>query len=121
VDLDEAYAWSWEEIARLRAELARVASLIKPGATREEAAAILDKDPARRIGDRENFRAWMQELAERTISQLHGTHFDIPEPAHRIEAMIAPADDGGIYYTEPSEDWSRPGRLWWSVPAGIDT
>src|ERR1700734_2357808 len=117
----EAYAWSWEEIARLRAELARVSSLIKPGATREEAVAILDKDPARRIDGRENFRAWMQELADRTISQLHGTHFDIPEPAHRIEAMIAPADDGGIYYTEPSEDWSRPGRLWWSVPAGIDT
>src|SRR5271155_2477945 len=121
VDLDEAYAWSWEEIARLRAELGRVSRLIKPGATREEAAAILDEDPARRIDGRENFRAWMQELAERTISQLHGTHFDIPEPAHRIEAMIAPADDGGIYYTEPSEDWSRPGRLWWSVPAGIDT
>ncbi len=121
MDLDEAYAWSWEEIARLRAELARVSSLIKPGATREEAVAILDKDPARRIDGRENFRAWMQELAERTISQLDGTHFDIPEPAHRIEAMIAPADDGGIYYTEPSEDWSRPGRLWWSVPAGIDT
>ena len=121
VDLQEAYAWSWEEIARLRAELARVSSLIRPGATREEAVAILDKDPARRIDGRENFRAWMQELADRTISQLHGTHFDIPEPAHRIEAMIAPADDGGIYYTEPSEDWSRPGRLWWSVPAGIDT
>jgi len=121
VDLHEAYAWSWEEIARLSAELARVSSLIKPGATREEAVAILDTDPARRIDGRENFRAWMQELADRTISQLHGAHFDIPEPAHRIEAMIAPADDGGIYYTEPSEDWSRPGRLWWSVPAGIDT
>ena len=81
VDLEEAYAWSWEEIARLRAEQARVGSLIQPGATREEAMAILDKDPARRIEGRENFRAWMQELAERTIAQLHGTHFDIPEPA----------------------------------------
>jgi hypothetical protein len=27
VDLAEAYAWSWEEIARLRAEQTRVASL----------------------------------------------------------------------------------------------
>jgi len=120
VDLDEAYAWSWEEIARLRAELARVSSLIKPGATREEAVAILDKDPARRIDGRENFRAWMQELAERTISQLDGTHFDIPQPAHRIEAAIAPTNDGGIYYTEPSEDWSRPGRMYWSVPDGVE-
>ena len=121
VDLAEAYAWSWEEIARLRAEQARVSSLIRPGATREEAMAILDKDPARRIEGRENFRAWMQELAERTIWQLHGKHFDIPEPAQRIEAMIAPVNDGGIYYSEPSEDWSRPGRMWWSVPSGLDS
>ena len=121
VDLQEAYAWSWEEIARLRAELARVSSLIKPGATREEAVAILDEDPARRIDGRENFRAWMQELADRAISQLHGTHFDIPGPAHRIEAMIAPTDDGGIYYTGPSEDGTRPGRIWWSAPDGIET
>jgi uncharacterized protein (DUF885 family) len=121
VDLPEAYAWSWDEVARLRAELARVSGLIKPGATREEAVAILDADPARRIEGRENFRAWMQELAERTISELHGTYFDIPEPAQRIEAMIAPTNDGGIYYTSPSEDWSRPGRMWWSVPDGIDT
>ena len=99
VDLQEAYAWSWEEIARLRAEQARVSSLIRPAATREEAVAILDGDPARRIDGRENFRAWMQELAERTISELNGKHFDIPEPAHRIEALIAPVNNGGIYYT----------------------
>ncbi|HMD26821.1 MAG TPA: DUF885 domain-containing protein, partial [Streptosporangiaceae bacterium] len=121
VDLQEAYAWSWEEIARLRAEQARVSSLIRPGATREEAVAILDGDPGRRIEGRENFRAWMQVLAERTISELNGKHFDIPEPARRIEALIAPVDGGGIYYSGPSEDWSRPGRMWWSVPAGIDT
>ena len=121
VDLQEAYAWSWEEIARLRAEQARVSNLIRPGATQEEAVAILDGDPARRIEGRENFRAWMQELAEHTISELNGKHFDIPEPARRIEAMIAPVNDGGIYYTAPSEDWSRPGRMWWSVPDGIDT
>jgi uncharacterized protein (DUF885 family) len=121
VDLREAYAWSWEEIARLRAEMARVSNQIHPGATVQEAVAILDQDPAWRVEGRENFRAWMQEHAERTISELHGKHFDIPRPAHRIEAVIAPTNDGGIYYTEPSEDWSRPGRMWWSVPDGVET
>src|ERR1700733_6435103 len=86
VDLREAYAWSWEEIARLRAEMARVSNLVRPGATVQEAMAILDEDPARRVEGRENFRAWMQELAERTIAELDGTHFDIPPPARRIEA-----------------------------------
>jgi len=119
-DLREAYAWSWEEIARLRAEMARVSKQIQPGATVEQAVAILDEDPARRVEGRENFRAWMQELAERTISQLHGTHFDIPQPAHRIEAVIAPTNDGGMSYTGPSDDWSRPGRMCWSVPDGVE-
>jgi uncharacterized protein (DUF885 family) len=121
VDLREAYAWSWEEIARLRAEMARVSNLVRPGATVEEAVAILDADPARCVEGRENFRAWMQEHAERTIAELQGTHFDIPPPAHRIEAVIAPTNDGGISYTAPSDDWSRPGRMWWSVPDGIET
>ena len=34
--------------------------------------------------------------------------------------MIAPTADGGIYYTNPSEDWTRPGQMWWSLPAGVD-
>jgi uncharacterized protein (DUF885 family) len=120
VDLREAYAWSWEELARLRAEMARVSSLVRPGATVAEAVAILDEDPARRVEGRENFRAWMQDQAERTIAELHGTHFDIPQPAHRIEAVIAPTNEGGLSYTEPSDDWSRPGRMCWSVPDGVE-
>jgi uncharacterized protein (DUF885 family) len=84
VDLAEAYAWSWEEITRLRVEQAQVSNLIRPGATRAEAVAVLEQDPARRIEGRENFRAWMQERAEGTIAELHGTYFDIPAPAHRI-------------------------------------
>jgi uncharacterized protein (DUF885 family) len=120
VDLDEAYAWGLEEVRRIEAEMARVAGLIVPGGTVAEAVAALDADPARRLTGRDSLRSWMQELADATISALHGTHFDIPEPARRIEAMIAPTSEGGIYYTGPSEDWSRPGRMWWSVPAGIE-
>ena len=120
VDLDEAYAWGLDEVRRIEAEMARVAGLIVPGGTVAEAVAALDADPARRITGRDNLRSWMQDLADSTISALNGTHFDIPEPARRIEAMIAPTSEGGIYYTGPSEDWSRPGRMWWSVPEGIE-
>jgi uncharacterized protein (DUF885 family) len=48
-------------------------------------------------------------------------HFDIPEPIRRLECRLAPTNDGGIYYTGPSDDWSRPGRMWWSVPDGVET
>ncbi len=120
VDLDEAYAYGWSEVHRLAAEQKRVAGLIKPGASADEAMELLDNDPKRRIAGRENFRAWMQDLGDKTIAELHGVHFDIPEPARRIEACLAPTGDGGVYYTGPSEDWTRPGRMWWSVPEGID-
>jgi uncharacterized protein (DUF885 family) len=120
IDLDETYAWGWEELARIEADMDATADRILAGADRAAAVEHLEQDPARRITGREAFRDWMQELADRTLSELADTHFDIPEPIRRIECMLAPTNDGGIYYTGPSEDFSRAGRMWWSVPDGID-
>ncbi|MGI5146236.1 DUF885 domain-containing protein [Plantactinospora sp. CA-294935] len=120
VDLAETYAWGFEELARLEAEMRAVAAQIAgPGASVDAAVTALDADPARRIQGKEAFRDWMQALADKAIAELHGTHFDIPEQVRRIECCLAPTSDGGIYYTGPSEDFSRPGRMWWAVPQGI--
>lgn len=121
VDLDETYGWGFDELARLEAEIRTVADKIVPGGTVDEAVAALDADPARNIPDKDAFREWMQALADQAISDLNGAHFDIPEQALHIEACLAPTSDGAIYYTGPSEDFSRPGRMWWAVPLGIDT
>jgi uncharacterized protein (DUF885 family) len=120
VDLDETYAWGFEELARLEAEMRAVADKIVAGGSIDEAVEALDADPARSITGKEPFREWMQALGEQAISDLNGTHFDIPEPALRLEACLAPTSDGAIYYTGPSEDFSRPGRMWWAVPQGIE-
>ena len=120
IDPDEAYAWGWAEVIRIEEEMRQIAAKIVPGGTVAEAAAALDADPDRRIFGRDALRDWMQGVADTTINELNGPHFDIPEPARRIEAMIAPTEDGGIYYTGPSEDWSSPGRMWWALPAGLD-
>jgi uncharacterized protein (DUF885 family) len=119
IDLDETYAWGWTELKRLADEMAATAGEILPGASVAEAIAHLDADPGRAIGSKDEFREWMQALADRTIDELADTHFDIPEPIRRIECMIAPTNDGGIYYTGPSEDFTRPGRMWWSVPDSV--
>lgn len=121
VDVLEAYSWGFAELARLESEMDEVADKIVPGGSVDEAVAALDADPARNIYGKEAFRAWMQELADRAIRELNGVHFDIPEPVRRIECQLAPTSDGGIYYTGPSEDFSRPGQMWWAVPMGIDT
>jgi uncharacterized protein (DUF885 family) len=119
VDLEETYAWGWEELRRIEDEMQAIADGFVPGGSIEDAAQLLDDDPDRFIEGGDAFRDWMQELADRTIEELAGVHFDIPEPVRRIECRIAPTQDGGIYYTGPSEDFSRPGRMWWSVPEGI--
>ncbi len=119
IDLDETYAWGFEELARLEAEMRLVADKIVPGGTVDEAVAELDADPTRTIADKEAFRDWMQALSDRAVAELAGTHFDIPEQIRRLECCLAPTSDGAIYYTGPSEDFSRPGRMWWAVPQGI--
>lgn len=120
VDLDETYAWGWTELKRLADLMDETAEAILPGSTVDEAVAHLEADVSRVVKGREAFRDWMQELADRTIAEMADVHFDIPEPIRRIECMLAPTNDGGIYYTGPSEDFTRPGRMWWSVPDGIE-
>jgi len=121
VDLEETYAWGVQELERLIGEQEKVAGQIKPGASIEEAKNILNNDPARQIKGTDALKAWMQELSDRAVSELADVHFDIPDVMKTLECMIAPTDEGGIYYTGPSDDFSRPGRMWWSVPAGEDT
>jgi uncharacterized protein (DUF885 family) len=119
IDLDETYAWGVEELARMVAEQERVAEQILPGAGVAEAIAHLDADPSSTLHGTDALQAWMQETSDRAVEELGRTHFDIPEPMRRLECRIAPTDEGGIYYTPPNEDFSRAGRMWWSVPAGI--
>jgi uncharacterized protein (DUF885 family) len=118
LDLDETYAWGWEELRRIRAELVEVAGRLAPGETPAAVAERLNHDPAYLVNGVDRFRGWMQELADRTIDALAGVHFDVPAPLRRLECRISPPGNGGIYYTRPSEDFSRPGRVWWSVPDG---
>ena len=119
VDLEETYVWGQQELARIAAEMGAVAEQIRSGAEVKEAIAILDADPNYQLHGTEQLKAWMQGKANEAIDNLAGTHFDIPEPVRTIECLIAPTQTGGIYYTGPSEDFSRPGRMWWSVPKGV--
>ncbi|WP_346767679.1 DUF885 domain-containing protein [Knoellia koreensis] len=119
VDLEETYRWGMQEVDRITAEMEQVAEQIKPGATVKEAIAALNDDPAYQLHGTDELKAWMQERADEVITNLGKDDFDIPAPVRTIECLIAPTQTGGIYYTGPSEDFSRPGRMWWSVPKGV--
>lgn len=121
IDLDETYEWGVAELARMVAEQESIANEILPGATVEEAVAFLEQDPERKLHGTDALQKWMQETSDRAVAELGESHFDIPEPIRTLECMIAPTNEGGIYYTGPTDDFSRPGRMWWSVPEGVDS
>lgn len=119
IDLEETYAWGQEQLAAIETLRAEVAARIRPGASTAEAVAALDADPTYRLHGLDALREWMQAKGDEAIAALADTHFDIPGPVRVLEGRIAPTQTGGIYYTGPNDDFSRPGRMWWSVPPGV--
>ncbi|MGN6502437.1 MAG: DUF885 domain-containing protein [Pseudolysinimonas sp.] len=119
IDLDETYEWGIEELRRMVEEQTRIAGEIKKGASVAEAIEFLERDASRKLHGTDELKRWMQTTSDTAVSELAANYFDIPEPIRRLECMIAPTQEGGIYYTGPSDDFSRPGRMWWSVPEGV--
>ncbi|MFE5537277.1 DUF885 domain-containing protein [Streptomyces sp. NPDC056492] len=112
LDLDEAYAYGWSEYHRLLAEMNAEAAKILPGAGPWEALRHLDEHGTH-IEGVDEVQAWLQGIMDEAIENLDGTHFELAERVKRVESMIAPPGGAAApYYTNPSEDFSRPGRTW---------
>ncbi|MEV0416193.1 DUF885 domain-containing protein [Streptomyces sp. NPDC050448] len=113
LDLDEAYAYGWAEFHRLLAEMRTEAERVLPGAgTPWDALAWCDRH-GEAVEGVEETRQWLQSLMDETIDTLDGTHFELAERVRRVESRIAPRGSAAApYYTEPSLDFSRPGRTW---------
>ncbi|MFF8816074.1 DUF885 domain-containing protein [Streptomyces pactum] len=112
LDLDEAYAYGWSEYHRLLAEMRAEAAKILPDTDPWEVLRHLDTH-GEAIEGVEETRQWLQKLMDDAIEALDGTHFDLAERVKRVESMIAPPGTAAApYYTQPSVDFSRPGRTW---------
>lgn len=121
LDLAETYAWGWEEIRTIEAEMEQIAAELGRGATAAETIAALKRDPAQRAPTTEIFIARMAERQQTALSALDGASFDVPPPARRIDVFVAPPGGPiGAYYSAPSEDFSRPGAVWYSLESPTD-
>jgi uncharacterized protein (DUF885 family) len=115
-DPEETCAWGWSEVARILAEMRRLAGEIAPGRGLAEVLEMLRKDPSRTAPDRASLLAAMTERQRRALADLNGIHFDVPAEIRRIEVREAPpGGPPGAYYVPPSEDFSRPGTLFYSL------
>jgi uncharacterized protein (DUF885 family) len=113
IDLDDAYAWGWEELARIEREQIVECDRIRPGASFEEVRTLLDTDPARAVHSVDEYRQWLQDISDEATATLNDWQFDIPEPLLRCEIGIPPEGSAAAaYYTPPSEDLTQPGRTW---------
>lgn len=119
VDLQDTYDWGWQEFLAIEAELREVADRILPGSTPKAVADALDADPAYQVTGRGGLKDWLQQLSDRAVADLGRTSFDIPAPLRVLQCNIAPPGGvTGAYYTSPSDDFTRPGQMWWSVESG---
>ena len=116
IDPEETYRWGWSQVREIEAAMRDVAAQIKPGASVPEVFELLKSDKARAARDIPDFVRIMTERQHRALGDLDGKHFDIPDPVRRIEVKIAPKGAAlGAYYIQPSEDFSRPGTVWYSL------
>ncbi len=116
LDLAEAYAYGWSEFQQLLADMRAEADRVLPGAATPWEALAWADEHGERITGVEQTRRWLQALMDETIEALDGTHFDLADPVRRVESRIAPPGSAAApYYTQPSQDFSRPGRTWLPV------
>lgn len=115
IDLEETYRWGWAEIVRLRAEMVGLAEEIRPGVGLEAVMDLLQTDPGRMAGSPEEFLERMAALQRDAVERLEGVHFDLPAEVKPLDVRLAPPGGAlGAHYTGPSEDFSRPGTVWYS-------
>jgi uncharacterized protein (DUF885 family) len=116
LDFAETYAWGWEEVGRIRSRMEQVAAEIVPGGSIDEALEVLKTDPDRSAATPADLVAFLSARTEQALQQLVGTHFEVPEPIRRCEVKLAPPGGPlGAYYVGPSEDFTRPGTVWWAI------
>lgn len=114
LDAEDAYDWGWAELARIEAEMRDEADRVRAGATIDEAIEILDATGC--VEGADAYLDWLRAKHEQTMHDLDGTHFDIPPQLRTLAVRLAhDSSSGSPYYTEPSEDLSRPGSTWWPV------
>jgi len=115
IDPISTYEWGWTEVERLRSGMATVAEEILPGGNLAATLELLLTDPSRAAKTQDEFVELMLERQEIGLRELDGTHFEVPEPIRSIDVkMTPPGASLGAYYNQPSEDFVRPGTVYWS-------
>ena len=115
LDPNETYEWGWSEVDRLRREMRETSAEIDPDRSIEEVIELLDTDPSRSAPDHQAFARFVKRIQDEAVEQLDGSAFDVPDEIREVTVNIAPPGGSlGAWYHNPSEDFSRPGSIWYA-------
>ncbi len=116
LDATDAYEWGWFEFGRLLQAMNHVASQVRHGADFDTMTKHLERDPELRARSPEEFCEIIAGRLNDAVERLDGIHFDVDPRIKTVNVSIAPPGGAlGAYYMRPSEDFSRPGGVWYAV------
>ncbi len=116
IDPAETYAWGWSEVRQIWDRMHRVAAEISSNTPVAEVLHVLKTDPERCVADEEAFLRLMKSRQQDAVERLAGTHFDIPDAIRSVDVKLAPPGSAlGAYYHQPSEDFERPGAVFYAL------
>ncbi|HSR45273.1 MAG TPA: DUF885 domain-containing protein [Acidimicrobiia bacterium] len=117
IDTLDTYAWGWSEVRTLWDRMERVAGEIAPGRSVADVLRLLKTDPDRCVPDEGAFLDFIRNRQVDAVERLSGSHFEIPDKMRHVDVKLAPAGSAlGAYYMQPSEDFSRPGAVFYALP-----
>jgi uncharacterized protein (DUF885 family) len=115
IDPLETYEWGWSEVRRIHEAMTEVAAKIDPTKSLGDVIQLLESDPDYAAPSQAAFAEFIQERQDQALHQLDGAHFAVPEEIKRVTVNLVPPGAAlGAYYLQPSEDFSRPGGIWYS-------
>lgn len=116
VEPEELYEWGWQEIDHLLGEMRSVAAEIDPSLDLWGVIERLETDDALAVESPDELVRFVADRQRQAIEDLDGSHFDLGEEYRSVTVAIAPPGGAlGAYYREPSEDFTRPGGIYYSI------
>lgn len=118
LDLDalEAYEWGWSEFQRIIDAMNQIAPQIRAGTDLGTMTEHLERECDLRAGSPEEFCEIISERLTDAVERLDGVDFDVDPRIRTVSVDIAPPGGAlGAYYMRPSEDFTRPGGVWYAI------
>jgi uncharacterized protein (DUF885 family) len=113
---EQAYEWGWNEIDRLLADMRSVAAEIDPSLDLPGVIQRLETDERLAAAGPDELVRFVADRQRQAIADLDGTHFDLADEYREVTVAIAPPGGAlGAYYRQPSEDFTRPGGIYYSI------